>query len=866
MGLGSEYNDIIHEIKQIRPLDSKQPWGIFWVSFKKKRLPVVMMRRILGHLVRKNKAKKSSATSAQWDLHDLLCISSYGEEHVRAITFAHFCQSPDRPEDLPVLRVLGWDDGDTILHLADVHEKLESNLSWPKNTSDLDSWRKKWAEAFTVGHLEVVRTTEEMVRELARLATAIRKRTGKSLDSESESGPMRKLYKSFKELLIHDLSEEDFTDVIAQTVTYGLLIARLSSESNITVQNMVEMVPPTNPFLRDLLGSFLHIAGRRKMFDFDELGIQDVVDLMNNANAEAIKNDFGNKTRGEDPVIHFYEHFLAAYNKKLKVQRGVFYTPQPVVSYIVRSVHELLQTEFGLEDGLASTVTWGEMLKKNPDLKLPPLTDEHNEKRTISPDEPFVQILDPATGTATFLVAVIDVIYNHLKKKWDKSGIKTLPVLPDDCRLKTDDCRLKTDDFSAYWNAYVPKALLPRLHGYELMMAPYAIAHMKIGLKLQETGYKFGSNERARIYLTNALEPKIHQLPQIGFDALAHEAAAVNEIKWYKKFTEIMTHMLSDINVALCFLRRSRENICSGIFVADKLIDKTILSSADNANVAPLFLYSDSDELNLGEKKRINYSPHFLEVLAQSLDLQQKGTFDLPVGLIPEDIFNYIYGVLHSPTYRTRYAEFLKIDFPRVPLTSSLDLFRELGRLGGELVSLHLMEFNVSEKVGSHRRGDRSSSDSSAPSHSTGQAICPYLRLTEFTGSKNPVVEKVSYSDSTVWIDKAKTIGFSGVPENVWNFHVGGYQVCEKWLKDRKERTLSAEDIQHYHKIVVALNETIRIMSEIDIVIEKHGGWPGAFNTQAKSESKPEKVMYFPKEESEFPLAAEKKDEYGNKE
>lgn len=133
---------------------------------------------------------------------------------------------------------------------------------------------------------------------------------------------------------------------------------------------------------------------------------------------------------------------------------------------------------------------------------------------------------------------------------------------------------------------------------------------------------------------------------------------------------------------------------------------------------------------------------------------------------------------------------------------------------------------------------------------------------TEFTGSKDLVVEKLSYSDSTFWIDKAKTTGFSSVPENVWNFHICGYQVCEKWLK---ERTLSDEDIRHYHKIVVALNKTIRIMAEIDVVIEKHGGWSGAFNTQPKTESKPEKVMYFPKEESEFPLATEKKDEYGKK-
>lgn len=287
--------------------------------------------------------------------------------------------------------------------------------------------------------------------------------------------------------------------------------------------NVVDMVPVTNPFLREMLSSFLKAGGRRGKLDFDELGIQEVVDLLNDPRTrmDAVLRDFGKVKRGEDPVIHFYEEFLKAYDKKLKVQRGVFYTPQPVVSYIVRSVHELLQTEFGLVDGLADTTTWGEMLKKHPGLKLPPLTDEPGETRTISPDEPFVQILDPATGTATFLVEVIDVIYRTLAEKWKQQ-------------------RLTDAQQRAAWNDYVPKHLLPRLHAFELIMAPYAIAHMKIGLKLAETGYRFGADERARTYLTNALEPWVKQLPLMGFDALAHEAAAVNEIKRHKRFTIVI--------------------------------------------------------------------------------------------------------------------------------------------------------------------------------------------------------------------------------------------------------------------------------------------------------------------------------------
>jgi hypothetical protein len=146
----------------------------------------------------------------------------------------------------------------------------------------------------------------------------------------------------------------------------------------------------------------------------------------------------------------------------------------------------------------------------------------------------------------------------------------------------------------------------------------------------------------------------------------------------------------------------------------------------------------------------------------------------------------------------------LKIDFPRLPLTSSLELFSALARLGGELIALHLLESPKLENP-----------------------------LTTCSGPANPEVEKVSYSRETVWLDKSQTHGFRGVPEAVWNFHVGGYQVCEKWLKDRKGRTLSKDDMAHYQKIVVALSETIRLMEEIDEVIDKHGGWPGAFSTKS---------------------------------
>jgi predicted helicase len=390
---------------------------------------------------------------------------------------------------------------------------------------------RRRAEAFVLRKGEVIATAKDLAARLADLARRIRRRARLVMKFESERGPLRRLHKAFREALIHDLTEDDFADMYAQTITYGLFSAAVSRPAGVTADTAVQMVPGTNPFLRDMMGTFLTAGGRREKLNFDELDIQEVVDLLNSPDTHMadVLRDFDNRNPQEYPIIHFYEHFLAAYDKEKKVSRGVFYTPKPVVSYIVRSVDELLRTEFGLEDGLASTATWREMAAKHTGLKIPD---------GVRPDSPFVQILDPATGTATFLVEVIDVIHRTLAGKWEKGGAASMP--------KIRKGKSPVRDFQDYWNRYVPEHLLPRLHGYELMMAPYAIAHMKLPLKLKETGFtawdKLGK-ERARIYLTNALEPASDDKQMTITEltpALAHEARAVNAVKRNQRFTVVI--------------------------------------------------------------------------------------------------------------------------------------------------------------------------------------------------------------------------------------------------------------------------------------------------------------------------------------
>ena len=520
LGLDFKTAAKITQIKQLRPLVTNQPWGIFFVQFAPKRLPVVALRRILGRLVIKKRTAANTSELASWQLNDLMFISSYGTGDNRQISLAHFSEN-EQFGDLPTLRVLGWDGNDRDLKLDHVHNELQTKLCWPEDDTDFNTWREQWSSVFTLRNREEITTSQQLAVRLADLASSIRRKVNAALAVETEHGPMRNLMKAFQEALIHDLKADDFADMYAQTIAYGLLSARVSRQSGaLVVDDVALMVPITSPFLRELMETFLHLGGRKQKgsvsaaIDFDELGINDVVEMLRRAKMDAVLRDFDNRYPQEDPVLHFYELFLKEYDAKKRLRRGVFYTPKPVVRYIVRSVHELLQQEFALEDGLADTATWQQMRDHHPEISIP---------KGVSPDQPFVQILDPATGTATFLVEVMNVIHETLTTKWKKQSLTG---------AQQRDA----------WNEYVPKHLLPRLHGYELMIAPYAIAHMKIGLKLYETGYRFGSDERARVYLTNTLEPPQDFSDRLAFDvpALAHEAQAVNADKRQQRFTLVI--------------------------------------------------------------------------------------------------------------------------------------------------------------------------------------------------------------------------------------------------------------------------------------------------------------------------------------
>jgi hypothetical protein len=339
---------------------------------------------------------------------------------------------------------------------------------------------------FTQSQKEPIRSGKHLSKIMGGRARRIRDNVRQFLITQSDrNAELVRVYETIKKLLVHDLTTDAFADMYAQTLVYGLFVARYHDETkkDFSRREALDLVPASNPFLRHF---FDHIVGA----DFDKrLGyiVDELCEVFSHANIpELIKEYFkldlwGKSHMGPDPVIHFYEDFLQEYDDTLRKKMGAYYTPLPVVQFIVRSVDNLLEKEFGLGSGLADTTKTASGMHK-------------------------VQILDPAVGTGTFLSEVLDKIHARFTGQMGR------------------------------WPAYVHSDLLPRLHGFELMMAPYTIAHLKLSMKLAETGFTiFNKGKRLGIYLTNSLESsaiKDDLFTGFGFaESIAEESKEASIIK-----------------------------------------------------------------------------------------------------------------------------------------------------------------------------------------------------------------------------------------------------------------------------------------------------------------------------------------------
>jgi predicted helicase len=325
----------------------------------------------------------------------------------------------------------------------------------------------------------------EMMAGKARLLSDVIEKALTSDETHNEDSTLKDQMIAFRQILIHDITPKGFADVYAQTIAYGMFAARYHDPTLPTFSRheAYELIPKSNPFLKKLFG---YIAG----LDVDDRIkwiVDDLVNIFLACNVEEMLKDYGKSTKMEDPIIHFYEDFLSEYDPKLRKARGVWYTPAPVVNFIVRAVDDILKTEFDLPQGLADT--------SKTKIKV----DVQGKK--IEQEVHRVQILDPATGTGTFLAEVIKQIHKRFE---GQQGI---------------------------WSNYVETHLLPRLNGFELLMASYAMAHLKLDLLLTETGYKPTTNQRFRVYLTNSLEESHPDSGTLWASWLSAEATEANRIK-----------------------------------------------------------------------------------------------------------------------------------------------------------------------------------------------------------------------------------------------------------------------------------------------------------------------------------------------
>lgn len=387
-----------------------------------------------------------------------------------------------------------YKDGELITKIAIAKVTEKGIVAIPENFRTFEDLMKSFCEHIGQNIKSSKRLAEMMAGKARLLSDVIEKSLNSDQDNE-ENSTLKEQMNAFKEILVHDITAKGFADVYAQTIAYGMFAARLHDPTIDTFsrQEAAELIPKSNPFLRKLFG---YIAGP-DIDDRIKWIVDNLTEIFLACNVEEILKNYGKSTKMEDPIIHFYENFLAEYDPKLRKARGVWYTPAPVVNFIVRAVDDILKTEFDLPKGLADSS------KTTIKVDYKQIADKRTATgyKQVEKQVHKVQILDPATGTGTFLAEVI----KHVHKKFKgQEGI---------------------------WSSYVENDLIPRLNGFELLMASYAMAHLQIDLLLKKTGFKPTKTQRTRIYLTNSLEEAHPDAGTLFSNWLSKEANEANSIK-----------------------------------------------------------------------------------------------------------------------------------------------------------------------------------------------------------------------------------------------------------------------------------------------------------------------------------------------
>lgn len=467
----------LKSVRQLRPLTAAQPWGIFFLEFAGPKLPITPLRRLLHAVVQKKRA--SSDSRRTWHLDDLLFVTATASA---AAVELHLVAFFDGGGAQPEIRSLPWNpDHSTRQHLRRLAWELLPRLEWPEDPEEADAWRAGWREAFALRHGEALANAAQLADRMASVAGHLRERIGQALVAETGAGSFTRLLAEVRDELVADVDAERFADMCAQTLVYGALTARIVDPHGFGASPVLSTVPLSNPFLTAF---FEQVHDQVSTMELDDSGLDALVADLRATNVEGILDHFGATARGGDPVIHFYEEFLTRYDRRMRADAGAFYTPQPVVEFIVRAVDEVLRTRFGLEAGVADDATWADVAD-NAGVSVP---------TGVDPNSAFVSMLDPATGTGTFLV------------EWLRRA-----------RTSYLACQRAPE-----WPSYRRDHVVPQMHAFELMLAPYAIAHLKVALELDE--HRDGvEGPTPSILLTDTLD---HPAAAERFEELADPVAA----------------------------------------------------------------------------------------------------------------------------------------------------------------------------------------------------------------------------------------------------------------------------------------------------------------------------------------------------
>jgi len=494
LGIAAADLSKLRRLRQMRPLTANQPWGVFILEFDGPRLPITEVRHLLRVLV-VQKRKTTAQTHQSWKLDHLLFIVMTGTGDSLQLHLLAFSGQDARSAGfLP----LAWRPVQSPrLHLQRLAEELLPKLCWPDDEEDLESWCSAWREPFELPGGHPIKNASRLAARMAKTAMDLRVQIAEAYDSEHGSGLFSTLMKEIQSRLVSDVTSDRFADMCAQTLVYGVLSSRVTDPKGFGSSPVFSTVPLANPFLEAF---FKQVHDEAAALDLAGSGLPHLVADLQKTNVEAILDQFGSTVKGGDPVIHFYEQFLARYDSKKRINSGAFYTPQPAVEFMVRMVDEVLRSRFGLALGIADPSPWSRVAQRN-EFEVPDSVDPH---------KPFVSMIDPATGTGTFLVEWL----RQAKRSFLESGA--------------------ADD----WARHLRDHVLPSMHAFESMLGPYAIAHLKAALELHDAGADDGE---MTILLTDTLDHAARQgqLSTMS-DPVAEEGERAATLKESERFTIVI--------------------------------------------------------------------------------------------------------------------------------------------------------------------------------------------------------------------------------------------------------------------------------------------------------------------------------------